>query len=70
MAAAFALLLLALLALPVVVGKNLLPPREQAYSVQGWGNGPYPWIRNQIFEETNDIDIAFVGSSHLCDRLK
>ena len=33
--------------------------------MQGWGNGPYPWIRNQIFEETNDIDIAFMGSSHI-----
>jgi hypothetical protein len=64
-AAAFALLLLMLLALPLVVGKNLLPPREQAYSVQGWGNGPYPWIRHEIFEETNDIDIAILGSSHI-----
>ncbi|HEX7571107.1 MAG TPA: hypothetical protein VF492_11435 [Verrucomicrobiae bacterium] len=64
-AAAFALLLLVLLILPAVMGKNLLPPREQAYAVQGWGHGPYPWIRNQIFEETNDIDIAFVGSSHI-----
>jgi hypothetical protein len=68
-AAAFALLLLALLALPAVVGKNLLPPREQAYAVQGWGNGPYPWIRNQIFEETNAIDIVFIGSSHIFNAL-
>lgn len=68
-AAAFALLLLALLALPVVVGKNLLPPREQAYAVQSWKTGPYPWIRHQIFEETNDIDIAFVGSSHLFNAI-
>ena len=68
-AAAFALLLLVLLALPAVVGKNLLPPREQAYSIQGWGNGPYPWIRNQIFEETNDIDIAIVGSSHIWNAI-
>ena len=68
-AAAFALLLLTLLALPVVVGKNLLPPREQAYSIQSWGNGPYPWIRNQIFEETNDIDIAIIGSSHIWNAI-
>jgi hypothetical protein len=64
-AAAFALLLLMLLALPAVVGKNLMPSREQAYAIQSWGSGPYPWIQNQIFEETNDIDIAFVGSSHM-----
>src|SRR5580704_2838252 len=64
-AAAFALLLLLVFALPVVMGKNLLPSREQAYSILGWGLGPYPWIQNQIFEETNAIDIAFMGSSHI-----
>jgi hypothetical protein len=64
-AAAFALLLLVLLVLPVVMGKNLLPPREQAYAALSWVSGPYPWIRDQIFFETNDIDIAFVGSSHI-----
>ena len=64
-AAAFALLLLVLLALPVVMGKNLLPPREEIYTFQGNGIGPWPWIRQQIYEETNDIDIAFIGSSRL-----
>ena len=64
-AAAFAFLLLLILLSPVLAGKKLLPPREQAYAVQGWGNGPYPWIRHEIFEETNAIDIAFVGSSHM-----
>jgi hypothetical protein len=64
-AAAFALLLLVLLALPAVLGQSWLPPREEAYSRQGWGSGPYPWIENQIFQETNAIDIAFIGSSHI-----
>jgi hypothetical protein len=64
-AAAFALLLLLVLLSPVLAGKRLLPPREQAYASQSWGSGPYPWIENQIFQETNDIDIAFVGSSHI-----
>jgi hypothetical protein len=64
-AAGFALLLLALLLSPLLVGRKLLPPREEAYASQGWGNGPYPWIQDQIFRETNDIDIAFVGSSHI-----
>jgi len=64
-AAAFALLLLLVLLSPVLAGKKLLPPREAAYSSQSWGSGPYPWIENQIFHETNDIDIAFVGSSHI-----
>jgi hypothetical protein len=64
-AAAFALLLLVVLLSPVLAGRTFLAPREQAYASQGWGNGPYPWIRNQIFEETNPIDIAFMGSSHI-----
>lgn len=64
-AAAFALLLLVILLLPVAVGKNLLPSREEAYSAMSWGSGPYPYVQQQIFEETNDIDIAFVGSSHI-----
>ena len=67
--AAFALLLLVLLLLPALAGKKFLPPREQAYAVQAWGNGPYPWIRNQIFEETNPIDIAFMGSSHIFNAI-
>jgi hypothetical protein len=64
-AAAFGILILFILLLPVMAGKKLLPPREQAYAIKGWGNGPYPWISRQIFDETNDIDIALVGSSHM-----
>ena len=64
-AAAFALLLLLLLLSPALAGKKFLPPREQAYAAQGWGTGPYPWIQNQLFQETGDIDIALVGSSHI-----
>lgn len=68
-AAAFALLLLLLLLSPVLAGKKFLPPREEAYSRQGWGSGPYPWIQSQIFQETNVIDIAFIGSSHMFNDL-
>jgi len=64
-ATAFGLLMLAVLLSPVLAGKVFLPSREQAYSTQGWGNGPYPWVQNQIFQETNAIDIAFMGSSHI-----
>lgn len=68
-AAAFALLLLVLLALPAVLGKSWLPPREQGYASQGWGTGPYPWIQNQIFKETNAIDIAIMGSSRIFNAI-
>jgi hypothetical protein len=64
-AAAFGLLLLLVLTAPLWMTRRLLPPREQAYATQGWKWGAYPWIRSQIFEETNDIDIAFLGSSHM-----
>jgi hypothetical protein len=64
-AAAFVLLLLLLLLAPWLAGKRFLPPREQAYASAGWGWGPYPWIQKQIFDETNDIDIAFMGSSRI-----
>ena len=68
-AAAFALLLLVVLLSPVLAGKKLLPPREEAYSRLAWGSGPYPWIQDQIFHETNDIDIVFIGSSHIWDDI-
>jgi hypothetical protein len=64
-AAAFALLLLVVLLSPVLAGKKLLPPREQAYAMLGWNKGAFPWVYNQIFQETNPIDIAIVGSSHI-----
>jgi len=64
-AAAFALLLLVILLSPVLAGKRFLASREQAYATLGWNNGAYPWVYNQIFRETNAIDIAIVGSSRI-----
>ena len=64
-AAAFALLLLVVLALPTVMGKNQLPSRAAGYAAQSCGCGPYPWIQNQLFQERDDIDLALVGSSHI-----
>jgi hypothetical protein len=64
-ALAFALLLLALLLSPLLVGKSLLPSRSQIYSSIWWANGDFPYFSQQVYEEKGDIDIAFVGSSHL-----
>jgi hypothetical protein len=64
-AAAFALLLLVLLLLPVMMTKSWLPPREEIYSSIWWANGAFPYIDQQIFSEKGDIDIAFVGASHI-----
>jgi hypothetical protein len=68
-AAAFVLLLAVILLSPVLAGKRLLPPRERIYTMPGWNRGPVPWIHHEIFEETNDIDIAIVGSSHILHDL-
>ena len=62
-AAAFAILVAAVLVLPAAFGGKFLPAREQAYASVGWRLGAFPWIHRQIFLETNDVDIAFVGSS-------
>ena len=64
-AVAFALLLLVLLLLPVCLGRKILPPRQQLYDSIGWNWGAYPCVRHAIFDETNDIDLAFIGSSHM-----
>ena len=62
-AAAFAFLLLVLLLLPALLGKTALPPREQLYSAVPWRFGPYPYLHQAIFDQKDDIDIAFVGAS-------
>lgn len=64
-AVGFALLLLLVLLLPVMLGKRGLPPREELYSMVTWRYGPFPYMRQQIFEEKSDIDILFIGSSRL-----
>lgn len=64
-AAAFALLLLVVMLSPVLVGKRLLPPRSEVYSSIWWGNGDFPYIDQQIFREKGDIDILFIGASHI-----
>jgi hypothetical protein len=68
-AAAFALLLLVLLLLPALLGKSNLPPREQIYSSIWWANGAFPYIDNQFFKEKGDIDIAFIGPSHIWNAI-
>ena len=64
-AAAFALLLLGLLLAPALASKRILPPRETIYSSIWWGSGDFPYMDGQIFGDTNAMDIAFLGSSHI-----
>jgi hypothetical protein len=64
-AGAFALLLLALLLAPALAGKRYLPSREAIYSSIWWENGDFPYMDGQIFREPGDMDIVFMGSSHI-----
>lgn len=61
--AGFLLVLLFFLVCPLIVGKRILPPREELYSSAPWGLGDFPYLHDQIYKETNDIDVAFMGSS-------
>jgi len=63
--AAFALLLLILLLLPVMIGRSLLPSRAESYSSVSPIMGSYPYMHRQIFEETGRVDIAFIGASRI-----
>jgi hypothetical protein len=64
-AAAFTVMVLVILLLPLLMVKPLLPPREQIYSSIWWANGAYPYLDQQIFQEKGEIDIAFIGASHI-----
>jgi hypothetical protein len=64
-AGAFVLLLLALLLGPALAGKRFLPSREAIYSSIWWKNGDFPYMDGQIFREEGDMDIVFMGSSHI-----
>jgi hypothetical protein len=62
-AAAFSAMVLAVLLSPMLIGKALIRPRDQIYSSLPWGTGPYPYLHNQIYQETGDIDVVFMGPS-------
>jgi hypothetical protein len=62
-AAAFAALLAVLIAGPIVVASLGILDRAAVYSALPVEAGPASHIQRQIFEQTEDIDVVFVGSS-------
>jgi hypothetical protein len=62
-AAVFAALLGVLIVAPAVVARVGILDRESVYSALPVEAGPVSHIRRQIFDETADIDVVFVGSS-------
>jgi hypothetical protein len=65
-AAGFALLLLVILLSPLWMQGRLVPPRIEAYYAAGpQAARDFSWVRNQVFADKTDLDIAFMGSSHI-----
>jgi len=62
-AAVFAALLAALMVAPLVVANLGVLDRSQVYPTLPVGAGPYSHIQRQVFEESADLDVVFVGSS-------
>ncbi len=62
---AFALLLASLLALPAVVAETGWLDRRDVYPAVPWDSAPSSFIQRQIFGETGDADMVFLGSSHI-----
>lgn len=59
----FLLLLVVLLLSPVISNKAGLSNRSAAYRSMPMNLGDYTFIRQQIFEEKEDIDVLFLGAS-------
>jgi hypothetical protein len=64
-AAAFALLLVVVMAAPALLAWTGWVARRDVYPAIAWNYGPFPWIQQKIFAETGDVDMVFLGSSHL-----
>lgn len=68
-AALFAILLAFIIALPELVAKTGWLDRREIYPAIPWKYGPFLWIQQQIFDTHTDIDVAFMGSSHIWNAI-
>ena len=64
-AGAFAALLLACLASPLVLGALHVPRREAVWSAVPEEAGPFSFIHREVMEARGDVDLLFIGSSYL-----
>jgi hypothetical protein len=64
-AAAWALLLATLLALPCLLAKTGWLRRDEVYPSIPARFGPFAWIQQAIYTDAGDVDLAFVGSSKI-----
>jgi hypothetical protein len=64
-AAIFSLFLALLVAGPGLAALLGLVDESKNYPTFAWGIGEFPWIQDEIFQKKGDIDIVFIGSSHM-----
>lgn len=68
-AVTFALLLAIIIALPALMGETGWLNRRDVYPAIPWKYGPFLWIQQQIFDKKTDVDVAFIGSSHIWNAI-
>ena len=59
----FLALVVLALALPVLITESGLISRQNSYEIMPENQGAFSFVKNETFENTEDIDILFVGSS-------
>src|SRR5437016_3433798 len=68
-AIAFALTIVVVLLMPALVAKTNAPKRRDVYPTIAWKYGPFPYIERKIFDEKSDVDMVFMGSSHVWNSI-
>jgi len=59
------LLLAIIMALPALVSSTGWKDRRDIYPAIPLSQGPFQWVQEKVFGETGDIDVVFMGSSHI-----
>jgi hypothetical protein len=67
---AFVLCVLFLVAAPALVAAGGGLDRRAVYAAIPVKYGEAAWIEQQVFEKTSDVDIAFLGSSHMLTAIR
>jgi len=65
----FAILMAFIVALPALMAETGWLDRRDVYPAIPWKYGPFLWIQRQIFDKTTDVDVAFIGSSHIWNAI-
>jgi hypothetical protein len=57
------------LIMPAVMARTNLLKRRDVYPTIAMKYGPFPYIEQKIFEEKSDVDMVFMGSSHIWNAI-